>query len=104
MPSSSSTASAGRTKSAAAMLSRRWRSEEVPGITTIILLILGVGGIQLFSLSIIGDYIGKILEEAKARPRFIRSKLLLGNEVLNSPREISRFVAERESLRRSGPS
>ena len=76
----------------------------VPGITTIILLILGVGGIQLFSLSIIGDYIGKILEEAKARPRFIRSKLLLGNEVLNSPREIGRFVAERESLRRSGPS
>jgi nucleoside-diphosphate-sugar epimerase/glycosyltransferase involved in cell wall biosynthesis len=71
-----------------------------PGITTIILLILGVGGIQIFSLSIIGDYIGKILEEAKARPKFIRSKLLIGNEVVNSPREISRFAAERESIKR----
>jgi dolichol-phosphate mannosyltransferase len=76
-------------------------SSRVPGITTIILLVLGVGGIQIFSLSIIGDYIGKILEEAKARPRFIRSKLLIGRETLQSQADISRFVAERESLRRN---
>ena len=76
----------------------------VPGITTIILLILGVGGIQIFSLSIIGDYIGKILEEAKGRPKFIRSRLLVGTEVVNSPREINRIAAERHSLRRSSPS
>ncbi len=76
----------------------------VPGITTIILLILGVGGIQIFSLSIIGDYVGKILEEAKARPKFIRSKLLIGHETLRSEREIGRFVAERESFRRNDSS
>ncbi len=76
----------------------------MPGITTIILLILGVGGIQIFSLSIIGDYIGKILEEAKARPKFIRSRLLVGTEVVNSPREITRIAAERHSLRRGHPS
>ena len=39
-----------------------------PGVTTIILLLLGLGGMQLFSLSILGDYLGKVLEETKGRP------------------------------------
>ncbi len=48
------------------------------GITTIILLVRGLSGIQLFSLSILGDYLGKILEEAKGRPRFIRWRIPKG--------------------------
>jgi dolichol-phosphate mannosyltransferase len=48
------------------------------GITTIVLLVLGLGGIQLFSLSILGDYLGKILEETKGRPRFIRARIFKG--------------------------
>jgi energy-converting hydrogenase Eha subunit A len=30
---------------------------QAPGITTIVLLVLGLGGIQLFSLSFVGDYV-----------------------------------------------
>jgi glycosyltransferase involved in cell wall biosynthesis len=48
----------------------------VPGWTSIILLVLGLGGLQLLSIGLIGEYIGKIYLEAKARPRyFIAEKL-----------------------------
>ena len=43
----------------------------VPGWTSIVVPIYMVSGVQLFSLEIIGEYIGKIYLETKARPRFI---------------------------------
>lgn len=46
------------------------------GITTIIILILFLGGVQLLSISIIAEYIGKILEETKNRPNYIIKKIL----------------------------
>jgi len=49
------------------------------GINTIIILILFFGSIQLLSLSIIGEYLGRIFEEVKNRPKFIVK------EVLNKP-------------------
>lgn len=42
-----------------------------PGWTAIIGSIWLLGGIQLFSLGIIGEYIGKIYSETKARPKYI---------------------------------
>ena len=70
------------------------------GITTIVLLVLGLGGMQLFSLSILGDYLGKVLEETKARPRYIRARVFKGQGVMSRESEISDFVGEvRESLR-----
>ncbi|MFA5143684.1 MAG: glycosyltransferase family 2 protein [Candidatus Omnitrophota bacterium] len=41
------------------------------GITTILVVVLFVGAIQLLSLSILGQYIGKIFEEVKQRPKYI---------------------------------
>ena len=46
------------------------------GITTLIVLILFMGGIQLLSISILSEYIGKIFEETKKRPNFIVKKIL----------------------------
>ncbi len=46
------------------------------GVPTIILLILFLGAIQMLSLSIIAEYLGKIFLEVKGRPRFIIRKLL----------------------------
>ena len=49
---------------------------DVPrGFTTMFVLILFLGGIQLLSISIISEYIGKILEESKNRPKFIIDKI-----------------------------
>mgnify|MGYP003397478646 CR=1 FL=1 len=41
------------------------------GFTTVILLILIVGGFIMISLGIIGHYIAKIYEEVKGRPKYI---------------------------------
>lgn len=46
------------------------------GTTTIIILMLFLGGIQLLSLSIIGEYLGKIFEETKRRPKYIVKEIL----------------------------
>ena len=46
------------------------------GITTIIVLVLFLGGAQLLSISILAEYIGKILEETKRRPKFIIDKII----------------------------
>ena len=43
----------------------------VPGWSTIVISIWAIGGLQLLSIGVIGEYIGKIYLEAKARPKYI---------------------------------
>ena len=43
----------------------------VPGWTSITLPIYFISGIQILSIGIIGEYLGKIYKEIKARPRYI---------------------------------
>ncbi len=46
----------------------------VEGFTTVILLILIIGGFLMLSLGIIGHYIARIYEEVKGRPKYIISR------------------------------
>jgi dolichol-phosphate mannosyltransferase len=45
------------------------------GVTSIIVLILFFGGINMLGISILGEYQAKILEETKRRPKFIRKNI-----------------------------
>ncbi len=49
-------------------------SNAVPGWASTVLPIYFIGGVQLFSIGVIGEYVGKIYQEVKARPRYIIEK------------------------------
>lgn len=48
----------------------------VPGWSSLIVVLCFFGGIQLFSIGVLGEYIGKIYSEVKRRPRYITEKVL----------------------------
>ncbi len=52
-------------------LVRHFTGHTVPGWTTTVLSVWAIGGLIMISLGVIGEYIGKIYLETKARPRFI---------------------------------
>jgi len=43
-------------------------------------VILFLGAMQLLCLSIIGEYIGKIFEETKSRPKYIVKRVVNNNK------------------------
>lgn len=61
------------------------------GLTTIIVLVLFFGGVQLLAVSILGEYLSKIFEESKGRPKFIRKSVMYRGKQLHSAQEIENF-------------
>jgi len=59
-------------------------SSAPPGAVTIILISAFFGSINLLGISVVGEYVGRILEEVRGRPRFIsRSLSRNGKEVMS---------------------
>ena len=48
----------------------------VPGYASIIVLILFLGGMQLFCIGIIGEYVGRTFEQSKKRPIYLAKEIL----------------------------
>ena len=60
---------------------RIWIPDVAPrGATTLLLASLFFGAINLFAVGLVGEYIAKIMEEVKARPRLIRAGLIRNGE------------------------
>jgi dolichol-phosphate mannosyltransferase len=62
------------------------------GNPTIVILVLFMGGIQLIGVGVLGEYIGRIYEEVKQRPKFIVERAEGFDGAFASAE--SRFVAE----------
>lgn len=62
---------------------------DVPGYESIIVAVLFLGGMQLLTLGILGDYLGRVFDEAKGRPLYVvRRSLGVGTpDVAPSPAE-----------------
>ena len=52
------------------------------GITTVALLVMIFGSVNLLGLGMLGEYIGKIIEEVKQRPPYIRINRIQHGKVL----------------------
>jgi glycosyltransferase involved in cell wall biosynthesis len=72
------------------------------GNPTIVILILFLGGVQLVSIGILGEYIGRIYEEVKARPRFIIRESFGFDEATEVPERQMGFVAPEGDRTESG--
>ena len=46
-------------------------SGTIEGWTSTVVIVLFIGGVQLLSLGILGEYIGRIFDEVKQRPQYI---------------------------------
>lgn len=48
--------------------------DPVPGFTTLIVVVLFLGGIQLMAIGVLGEYIGRIFNESKNRPTYLANE------------------------------
>ena len=46
------------------------------GVSTMIILVFFIGGIQLLCLGVLGEYLGKIFEEVKGRPMYVVKSII----------------------------
>lgn len=60
--------------SAFIFMNRIFNDVKVPGYSSLAFLILFLGGLQLFSIGVVGEYLGKVMLESKRRPVYLISE------------------------------
>ena len=68
-------------------LVRHFMGATIVGWTTLMVSVGAIGGLILLSLGVVGEYIGKIYLETKARPRFLIEEFLNDTKNAKKPEE-----------------
>jgi glycosyltransferase involved in cell wall biosynthesis len=63
---------------------RFFTDNAVPGWTSVVLPMYFLGGIQIFCIGMLGEYIGKTYSEVKSRPRFFIEKTVTFSNIKNN--------------------
>ncbi|WP_433869072.1 glycosyltransferase family 2 protein [Saccharopolyspora sp. CA-218241] len=74
----------------------------VPGYATIIVSVVGIGGINLLFLGVIGEYLGRIYSESKRRPLFLVKDSTPEPEAVPRPRTFSTVAPPDQRWRGDG--
>ncbi|WP_353721395.1 NAD-dependent epimerase/dehydratase family protein [Dyadobacter sp. 676] len=64
------------------------------GLSTVIILIVFFGGLTILGISFLGEYIAKIFEETKKRPKYIRTRIRRGPKAYKTADEIRALVKQ----------
>ena len=72
--------------------------ERPHGTSVLIVVVMFFGSLNLLAVAIIGEYLIKIFEEAKRRPKFIRKAIRQGQDVFSAGSELEAFLLRRSQL------
>jgi polyisoprenyl-phosphate glycosyltransferase len=74
------------------------RHPEVPyGVSLVVTLVAFFGSLNLLAVALVGEYLIKVVEEVKRRPKFIRRAIRHGQERLMNATEIDQFLRARRA-------
>jgi dolichol-phosphate mannosyltransferase len=62
-----------------------WVQETMPGWASTVAIILFLGGVQLLSTGVLGEYIGSIFDESKRRPEYVVEELVKMDDARTKP-------------------
>src|SRR5690606_6645041 len=68
----------------------------IQGWTSLMLVVVVLGAVQMFVLGMIGEYLGRLYIEAKRRPLYIVSEIAGGGEI--GPRRLGHVAQGRETI------
>jgi polyisoprenyl-phosphate glycosyltransferase len=68
--------------------------QAVPGWTSVVLPMYFLGGIQVFCLGVMGEYLGKIYSEVKSRPRYFIESILPASTSVTAGRSPSQAIPD----------
>ena len=60
----------------ATLIQKIFTDTTVPGYATTIILVCFLGGVQLITIGILGEYVGRIFEEVKKRPLYLIDNMI----------------------------
>jgi len=71
------------------------RPDIAHGTSTIVLFVAFFGSLNLLAVTVVGEYLIKVVEETKRRPKFIRKSIRHGREHFDTAKGIHDFVHRR---------